>query len=321
MVYKLSSRVRREKQSGGPLVIEGGRQEEPSISNNKRRSNPFQRQKRSGRHRILLISSIILLSLFSVVYLKYNSFTGNHLNLSKSLRHNHNKNNDNDMPAPPRKVFVDLGANCGNTYLKRRNKFEKEGGWEIYLWEPSPQMHEFFLNDLANQNPSIAVLPYAAGVGQNTTIQLYVHKGQERVTQKKQFRDGGKCNPRSPYNPSGGSTIFGNAKVAGKPVDVQKVNFPEWLERVGLGLRPGVDQFLFKIDIEGAEVEIMEELLSPPLRPDAPVCAAEHIEMEFHKGIFKEGTDDYKRHEKFEEDFMTMFEAKCGRLPKLRKLA
>lgn len=216
---------------------------------------------------------------------------------------------------------MDLGANCGNTYLKRQRKFQKEGGWEIYLWEPNPQMHKFFLNDLANQNPSIAVLPYAAGVGHNTTIQLYLHRGQDDVTNKEQFRDGGNCNPRSVYNPSGGTTIFGNAKVAGKPVDVQKVNFPEWLERVGLGLRFGVDQFLFKIDIEGAELGIMEALLSPPLRPEAPVCAAELIEMEFHKGIFKDGTDDYKKHEKFEEDFITMFEAKCGRLPKLKKLA
>ena len=63
-------------------------------------------------------------------------------------------------------------------------------------------------------------------------------------------------------------------------MDVQKVNFPDWLERVGLGLRPGVDQFLFKIDFEGAELEIMEELLSPPLRHDDPICAAELIEMD-----------------------------------------
>ena len=180
-------------------------------------------------------------------------------------------------------------------------------------------MPQFFLNELAEKNPNITILPYAAGVVDNSTIQLYIHVGQENVTELEEFRDQGKCDLKSPYNPSGGTTTFANSLVAGNPVDVQEVNFPKWLD--GLGLRAGVDQFIFKLDIEGAELEIMEELLSPPLLPEAPVCAAEIIEMEFHKALFEDGTEDYKKHEKFEIDFQDMFEAKCGRRANLKKLS
>ena len=102
-------------------------------------------------------------------------------------------------------------------------------------------------------------------------------------------------------------------------MEVKSVDFPTWLE--GLALTVGVDQFHFKVDIEGAELAIMEALLSPPSNPDAPICAAEPIEMEFHKEIFQKGTEDYEKHEKFENNFATMFEAKCGRPPTLIKLS
>ncbi len=308
-------------------------QEQPALDNDSReRLRPLPLQRRLGPQQVLLFLSLLL----NCYYLRTSS-TGTSLRLGKKELHvvdppkketnqqtqrkkdTANKDNKEDSTRPPRKVYVDLGANCGNTYLQRESKFEEEGGWEIYLWEPSPQMHEFFLNDLAMQHPNINILPYAAGVGHNATIQLYVHKGQEGVTSRDQFRDGGKCDPKSPYNPSGGTTMFSNAKVAGEPVDVLRVNFPEWLE--GLALRAGVDQFNFKIDIEGAELDIMEALLSPPSNPEAPICAAGLIEMEFHKNIFQEGTKDYVKHEKFENDFNDMFEAKCGRPPTLKKLS
>lgn len=266
-----------------------------------------------------------------------------------------NNDNNNKIEMPPRKIFIDLGANCGNTYLKRKkqfddednenkNKNEKEEGnnnlWEIYLWEPSPQMHEFFLNDLQKDYPTIQILPYAAGVGENKDIQLYVHRGQEDVRDKSQFRDKGRCNPNSAYNPSGATTVFNNANNAGKPVVVKQVNFPQWLRQ--MKLRIGIDRFLFKIDIEGAELDIMEELLMVSSSSssnnntnnkssiiinddndyqDNSICVAELIEMEFHKNIFQKGTEDFVRHELFENTFEERFVNKCGRKPNLRKLS
>jgi len=224
---------------------------------------------------------------------------------------------------PPRKVFVDLGANCGNTYLKRKEQFDKEGGWEVYLWEPSPQMYTFFLNDLAKQNPDIHILPYAAGIVHKKELPLYIHAGQEDVSDKSQFLDKGKCNPNKVKNPSGATTLYSNAKNAGKPVMVEQLDFPKWLAEQKL--RIGVDSFIFKIDIEGAELEIMDVLLSTGTNAkdddDSSICVAELIEMEFHKRIFKEGSEEYAKHEKFEENFFADFEKKCGRKPNFHSLS
>jgi len=60
----------------------------------------------------------------------------------------------NEESTKPRKVFVDLGANCGNTYYKHRQEHKEDADeWEVYLWEPSPQMYDFFLNDLKKRVP------------------------------------------------------------------------------------------------------------------------------------------------------------------------
>lgn len=183
-----------------------------------------------------------------------------------------------------RKVFVDLGANYGNTYLQRKEQLDSDR-WEVYLWEPSPQMHEFFLDKLAEVNRGNAnfhILPYAAGV-RDGEIELFVHRGQEHVKNKTKFRDGGRCDPKSPYNLSGGTTIFKEAKVAGDSVSVGMRNFPKWLD--GLNLKRGEDnEFIFKIDIEGAELDILEKMLAPNSNDN--ICLADKIEMEFHKQIF-----------------------------------
>lgn len=213
---------------------------------------------------------------------------------------------------------MDLGANCGNTFLQRKRQFDEEGGWEVFLWEPSPQMHTFFLNDLAKQNPDITTLPFAAGAVDKKDLPLFIHSGQEAVTKKSQFRDGGKCDPTSPYNPSGGSTLFESANVAGKSVFIEQLDFPKWLAENEL--RVGIDRFIFKIDIEGAELEIMEVLMSTD-NDDSSICVAEIIEMEFHKGIFSVGTENFVKHEKFEENFFSDFEKKCGRKPNFHKLS
>lgn len=247
------------------------------------------------------------------------------------IRHNTKVLNQISMTAAPeirtspRKVFVDLGANCGNTYLQRKKMFDAEGDWEIYLWEPSPQMHTFFLDDLARSNPDIVVVPYAAGI-QEGTIPLYVHKGQEDIQKKELFKDGGRCDPTSSFNPSGGTTTFGNAKVAGKSVQVQVVDFPAWLNQMGLDRRLFGDRLILKIDIEGAELAIMEELLKLPPNGkgesnSSNICASEVIEMEFHKFIFQKNTEDYKIHEAFERTFSEKWEARCGSPPNLKKLS
>ena len=181
-------------------------------------------------------------------------------------------------------------------------------------------MHTFFLNDLSKKysrtnGNQLYIIPYAAGV-RNETLRLHIHEGQEDVTKKEQFRDGGKCDPSSPYNPSGGSTIFDQAKVAGQSVPIQSLDFPKWLSSLHISRN---DTFILKIDIEGAELEILDKMLTDT--SDTNICHANLIKMEFHKEIFNKGTYMYMKHEAFEKAFPIGFKEKCGRDVNFQRLS
>ena len=65
------------------------------------------------------------------------------------------------------------------------------------------------------------------------------------------------------------------------------------------------------MDAEGAEKDILE-MMSRQDASDA-ICKINMMWMEYHSFIFEEGTDEYDAHVKFENEFPTMFETKCGR--------
>jgi hypothetical protein len=91
-----------------------------------------------------------------------------------------------------RKVFVDLGANCGNSYLRLKNEglVGSGGDWEEYLWEANPQMIKFFLNDLQKKDPQVTVVAAAAATFEGE-VKFYLTAGQEDVNDKSQFFDKG----------------------------------------------------------------------------------------------------------------------------------
>ena len=208
----------------------------------------------------------------------------------------------------PRKVFVDLGANCGNTYYRHMKDHKDDANeWEVYLWEPSPQMHSFYLNDLKEEHPSVNIIPYAASV-KDGEMELYLHKGMEHVTDKAQFKKGGKCTADSPANPSGGTTLFAGAGAAGEPVSVKVVNFPKWLKELNLNED---DTFVLKIDIEGAEFEILDQMLSD--KDDNNLCLTELMQVEFHPNLAAREASLGSKYVSFGQDFPSLFKQKCGR--------
>ena len=117
------------------------------------------------------------------------------------------------------------------------------------------------------------------------------------------------CDPNSQYNPSGASTIYGNAQRAGASITVPTLNFLDWHK--SLNLQDG-DIVHIKMDIEGAEVDILETFLNPAETTNQ-ICYWELFWNEYHKTIFDIGTPDYVRHEQFEMTFPRRFEEKCGR--------
>ncbi len=210
----------------------------------------------------------------------------------------------------PRKIYVDLGAGCGDTYYRHRKEHEKDADeWEAYLWEPNPQMHEFYLNDLKKEYPNVHIIPLAAGVI-NGSLKLFIHKGQEHVTDKSEFKNHGKCSADTLTYPSAGSTIFKESRSAGEPVNVKVVDFPSWMKDFDLNDK---DKFIFKLEIEGEEFEILDHMLSD--EDDDTICFADQIKVAFHPTLITrwhaEGLDP--KYATYEDDFPKLFKEKCGR--------
>jgi FkbM family methyltransferase len=214
----------------------------------------------------------------------------------------------------PRKIFLDLGANCGNTYYRMIHNVTEYGeetlssnDWEAYLFECNPQMIQYFLNNLvANETKinhrMVQLIPRAASTT-NGEIQFYLTAGQDSMD-KMPNRE---CDPHSAYNPSGASTMFGGAHRAGTKISVESINFLEWHK--AMNLQPD-DRVHIKMDIEGAEVDILEQFLNDTTNQ---ICYWELFWNEYHKEIFKPDTEEYKKHEAFENTFPERFQEKCGR--------
>lgn len=212
-----------------------------------------------------------------------------------------------------RRVFIDLGANCGNSYLKLKRKKVLEGSWDVYLWEANPQMVKFYLKDLAARDPQVRIVPLAAWT-ENKRMSFYLTKGQENITDIKQFK-AHKCNPRSIHQPAGASSLFSGGGMGddkkrkrthqpGMEVKVDAVDFAEWLKDLGLKQS---DQVILKIDIEGAEIPLLKKFLTSAPLP----CLVDTYYIEWHSWMIASPTERQDT-EKFESNFLDAVAGVCS---------
>lgn len=217
-----------------------------------------------------------------------------------------------------RKIYIDLGVNCGNTYYRFKDGMEigssttlSTSDWEAYLWEANPQMIEWYLDDLVKKETAkgmkVALIPKAAAT-QDGVISFFLTKGQG-VGTKKDNVPNSLCDPNSRYNPSGASTIYGDANRAGEEVKVPAIDFLAWFKE--LELQAG-DIVHLKADIEGAELDIIEAFLADDTNQ---ICFWSQFWTEYHASIFPKDSAEHKRHSEFEKTFPKEFEKKCGRMP------
>ena len=222
-------------------------------------------------------------------------------------------------------IFVDVGANCGNSYYKIKNRSQEVlkdyESWNTYLWECNPQMINLFLNDLIEEERTIAkndpkrqhhhieLIEKAASIT-NGNITFYLTAGQE------QYKQGVKptCDPFSQYSPAAASTIYETAKRASKQtqVNVESVDFTQWFDNLLYGSGGNIDNttvVALKVDIEGAEKLIFEKMV----KEDASnaICRVNILWMEWHHDIFEKDSEEYLSHKKFKETFPTQYQTKC----------
>jgi FkbM family methyltransferase len=179
-----------------------------------------------------------------------------------------------------RKVFVDCGTNLGGGINHFNNRYHFGPDWEIYLFEPNPYLKDFILKNIVSANPQIPIyLIDRAVCGASSPAEV------EFKLQKI---------PEHEFPAGGGSTFmssndgFLESETADyENVKVQTIRLSEFIMHVmsnHVKVRDSVAEFqkgecmiALKLDIEGAEYEVIQDLLDT-----GTAWAITDLHVEFH---------------------------------------
>lgn len=163
-----------------------------------------------------------------IAYHGYNRWFGSRKNQSKfvyrrALRHLRSG-----------KIAIDCGANVGKI-----SRVFAEKGATVYAFEPDPYAFQR-LKEAVSGYPNVTIFQAAVGP-ENGTIRLYRHEDFES----------------DPERRSQSSSIFSdkNSASSESPIEVEMIDICEFVK--GIGKRISI----LKMDIEGAEVAVIESLI------------------------------------------------------------
>lgn len=142
-----------------------------------------------------------------------------------------------------RHIYIDCGANTGQVLSSH---IEQNPNLECHIFEPQPEL-EKQLNSLIEKHKPTPISYYKKAVWtKDETLNFYLATEWEE-------------------NHKGGSTLLDNhtnnlSKVDYEhPVEVEAIDFDKWLQKE---LQPSEqDYIILKMDIEGAEYDVLEKLI------------------------------------------------------------
>ncbi|MDB3936578.1 FkbM family methyltransferase [bacterium] len=156
-------------------------------------------------------------------------------------------------------LFVDCGANLGQGY-HWLSKFFKQSNVEFEMFEPNFNCYSFLEEIPAVKSGKVKL--NKGGIGtDDSLVNLYGLDDPER----------------GPLSQGGSTNIAHNSKFysssEAKSIEVKVFNFSEYLQ----GKSALYDKILVKMDIEGAEVEVLESLIA-----DKSINYINVLYVEFH---------------------------------------
>eukprot|EP00997_Jenningsia_sp_PLL12_P005525 NODE_2148_length_977_cov_11.340517_g1762_i0.p1 GENE.NODE_2148_length_977_cov_11.340517_g1762_i0~~NODE_2148_length_977_cov_11.340517_g1762_i0.p1 ORF type:complete len:320 (-),score=93.03 NODE_2148_length_977_cov_11.340517_g1762_i0:18-947(-) len=168
----------------------------------------------------------------------------------------------------PRTIFVDLGANCGNSYEYFLRDFV-HNPTVAYLFEFHPELIGEYLDPLAKRDKRV-VLIKAAAYTRDGTVDVYLDSRHEKpgqipcVAQKKA------------RNPHGVNSLFKGFKRgrASALISAAAVDLVAWMRRHLCAK----DKVYMKMDVEGAEYMLIDAMMTAGVQ-----CLVDEYFIEFHK--------------------------------------
>jgi len=189
-----------------------------------------------------------------------------------------------------RKVFIDCGTNTGGGVHHFHNRYNFGSDWELYLFEPNPYLKDFILENIISKNPHVPMhLIDQAVCGKNSESEVEFHL--QKI-------------PEFDFPAGGGSTLLGSDNgisetelVGYETVKVKTIrlsNFIMHLMQNHIRMDGNVASFqkgecmvVLKLDVEGAEYEIIQDLLET-----GAAWALTDVHIEFHGRRFVESKRD-----------------------------
>jgi FkbM family methyltransferase len=142
-----------------------------------------------------------------------------------------------------KKHFFDIGANDGNTFDLFLNGSDKYKNWNVWCFEPSAKHFASLLNAATRNSDKFNITVCPFGLGGKTEI-LQFHEMINNTVSDSLFTDvGGTINPNPKYK-----------------LVCSIISITEFMEN---NTSPE-DEVVLKVDCEGAEYEIYEDLLNKP---------------------------------------------------------
>jgi FkbM family methyltransferase len=152
-------------------------------------------------------------------------------------------------------IAIDCGANAGHVTQKMA-----ENGATVYAFEPNPYAFAYLSKRFENR-PNIFCMNQGVW-HRNDKLQLYLYPGSNE----------------DPLRYAYASSIFPDNPIIdrGSHVEIEVIDLTEFIQQLGLPIK------LLKIDIEGAEFELLEKMILMNLH-----AGIEKIVVETHEWLLE----------------------------------
>jgi len=172
-----------------------------------------------------------------------------------------------------RKIFIDCGANTGQVF---QNFYATREGFTFHLFEPQPELTQS-LEELVEKtaDPNVSFHNKAVWI-RNEELEFYLATNW------------------GPNHRGGSTLLHGQTNNESnvdyqKPVMVEAIDFTQWLtETIKIGPK---DYIVIKMDIEGAEYDILEKMIAQDL-----LKYINELFVEFHFQMSEDKETAYSRH-------------------------
>lgn len=168
-----------------------------------------------------------------------------------------------------RKIFLDCGTHYGQGIKTFTKKYGIDNQWLIYTWEANPYTYQHFLEIPSKNNAQITAFNRAVS-NRDGIITLNVETTTNRQNQTVLHGQGSSTIPLDQGNCGG---TFDNQ------VQVECIDFANWIK---IHCQPG-DFVVCKIDIEGAEYDVIEHMIST-----GAINFLSDIYIEWHDRFFRD---------------------------------